>query len=103
MESIVDSVKYWNYLSKKTVCILVILVLLLDGEGITQPINQQPQPKSQARQRINFNEDWRFMRYALQPDNLLVILPSKKNKPGSITITATSPGLKSTTVEIKSK
>ena len=70
MEPIVAIVKYWNHLSIKTVCLLIIPVWLLKVEGSAQSSHQQPATKSQTWQRININEGWRDMRYTSQPDNL---------------------------------
>ena len=48
MELIVAIVKYGNHLSKKTVCLSIILVLLLKEDGIAQAPIQQPVTRSQT-------------------------------------------------------
>lgn len=83
MESIVDSVKYWNCLSKNSVCILMIVGLLFKEESTARSVNQLPNTKSQTRQRINCNEGPGFMRYASQPDNFISYRAFEKKSTGN--------------------
>lgn len=70
MQLIAETVKKWDYFSKVSLCILAIIVLLFNDSS-AQSVKQQQKTTSQTRQRIKINEGWRFMRYTMQPDNLI--------------------------------
>lgn len=70
MRLIIDTVKLWRCFSRLSFLILAVMLLVLN-DCTAQSVQQSPNKTLQARQRININEGWRFIRYTSQPDNLI--------------------------------